>query len=182
MNRSARTLAYRYACALLSDCNDSSSLQEVASQLHGLRDTYLHGNHILQQLMNNPIFSDKQRLHLLKLLEQKLGLHANLSRFLQLLVQRDRICYLPQIAVAFAHLRRVQEGTLSAQVTSAHVLSQQQRDQLMQLLQDAFNKQVLLQCKQDSHLLAGTRVYVGGFTFDATLKGRLEALRKQLVV
>ena len=180
MDESARTLAYRYARALLLGCKDSQSLQQIASQLHCLCLSYTQDNRVLKQLMNNPTFSIKQRLHVVELLEQRLGLQKDLARFLRLLVQRDRIRTLPQIASAFSHLKEVQEGSLRARVTSAQLLPEDQRNQLTTLLQNTLGKQVLLQCKQDASVLAGIRIYAGGFVFDATLKGRLEALRKRL--
>ncbi len=176
-----RVLAHRYADALLQECDSPKMLEEIAEQLHGLARAFAESDSPLRHVLLNPLFHVEQRLAILQNLRRALGLHARFVRFMVTLVRRDRAGHLPEISKAFAYLRRVREGVLLARVTSATPLSESNREALAALLAGCFAKRVILDCRQDARLLGGIRVHAAGFVFDATLRGRARALRKQLL-
>ncbi|MEM7495476.1 MAG: F0F1 ATP synthase subunit delta, partial [Myxococcota bacterium] len=71
-----RSLAHRYASALLQECGDSpDQLSEIARQLHVVAQTFSEPNSALRHLFLNPLFHVEQRLATLHRLQKNLNLH-----------------------------------------------------------------------------------------------------------
>ncbi len=69
-----------------------------------------------------------------------------------------------------------------ATVTSAVPLQAKERTRVEKALADLFKSDVEMEERTDPSLLSGFSVQVGGWTFDASLKGRLERLQHALTV
>jgi F-type H+-transporting ATPase subunit delta len=77
--------------------------------------------------------------------------------------------------LALAARRREQ---LTAVVTVAHDLTEQQRERLATALQGIYDKPVLLQVVSDPRVVGGIRVQVGDEVVDGTVLRRLEEVRR----
>jgi F-type H+-transporting ATPase subunit delta len=65
-------------------------------------------------------------------------------------------------------------------VTSAVPLPDDQREQLRQELRAKYNKEPVLTTQVNPALLGGVVIRVGDWIYDASVRTRLETLRKQL--
>jgi F-type H+-transporting ATPase subunit delta len=103
---------------------------------------------------------------------------ANLVR---LLAQRSRLEMLPLIAAEFGRLLNRQRGTVEATVTSALPLDSAETDALRARIRSMTKADVYLRTVVDPALIGGITVRVGDTLLDASVRGRLERLREQLV-
>lgn len=100
--------------------------------------------------------------------------------FLKVLINYRRLSLLPEIASQFEHFRRRHEKRLRVQVTSAVELSRDQRRKLAERLSRRFGSEVEMETDVDKDLLGGLVVRAGDHVIDASVRGRLEKLGREL--
>ncbi|HEX6508819.1 MAG TPA: ATP synthase F1 subunit delta [Chloroflexota bacterium] len=111
------------------------------------------------------------------------GVRPHVLNLLLTLVVRHRVNLLPGIAQEFEALERQARGIVEADVTVARQVNKDETRQIEESLARATGgKQVNLQVHQDPSILGGIIVRVGDRLFDASVRGRLERLRQELVV
>ena len=106
------------------------------------------------------------------------ALQLNLAR---LLVRKNRTALAPEIAVQFAAMVQAQRGVQQARATTAVPLTSAEQQALSQRLEASTGHPVELETDVDPELLGGVVVQIGDRLIDASVRGRLDALRKSLV-
>ena len=101
----------------------------------------------------------------------------NLAR---LLVRKSRTALAPEIAAQFRAMVQEREGVRHARATTAVALNDAERRALAERLQGSTGHPVELETDVDPELLGGVVVLIGDRLIDASVRGRLEALRKSL--
>lgn len=103
-----------------------------------------------------------------------------LRRFLELLVAHEGIGLLPQVEQAYSAQWNTRRGVVAAEAVTAVPLD----DALSRALEEAIRKstglEVELQEKTDPAVLGGVFLKMSGHTYDGTVRGRLQALRRIL--
>jgi F-type H+-transporting ATPase subunit delta len=99
----------------------------------------------------------------------------------RLLVDRGRADLLPTIAAEYQRLLNRQRGVVEAEVTSAAPLSADELEALRARIEAMAGTKVDLRTRVDESLIGGLTVKVAGRLLDASVRGRLERLRSQLV-
>jgi F-type H+-transporting ATPase subunit delta len=99
---------------------------------------------------------------------------------LHLLLERDRIAILPEIARAYGDLIDRREGIVKAKITTSVALESAQRDELVRRLEQASGKKIRATFALDASLIGGAKVQVGDRLIDASLRTQLDSLAKQL--
>ena len=102
----------------------------------------------------------------------------NLAR---LLVRKSRTELAPAIAEQFRAMVQAKEGIQKAHATTAVPLTSAETEALAQRLQASTGHPVELETDVDPELLGGVVVQIGDRLIDASVRGKLDALRKTLV-
>lgn len=102
----------------------------------------------------------------------------NLSR---LLVERGRIDRIVVVAAEYGRLRNRERGIVEAIVTSAVPLGPAETAAVKGRVEAMTGRSVDLETRVDGGLIGGLTVRVGDTLLDASVRGRLERLRDQLV-
>jgi F-type H+-transporting ATPase subunit delta len=133
----------------------------------------------LRELLRNPQLDPRARA---AALEDVLALGDQLLRnFLLVLVDKGRIGQLEVIAEEFERLVAEQEGVLSAELTTAVELSDDDERRLLQQIETASGRKVEATRHVDPGLIGGIVLQVGSHRLDASVRGRLDRLRRALV-
>jgi F-type H+-transporting ATPase subunit delta len=133
----------------------------------------------LRELLRNPQLDPRARA---AALEDVLALGDQLLRnFLLVLVDKGRIGELEVIAEEFERLVAEQEGVLSAELTTAVELSDDDERRLLQQIETASGRKVEATRHVDPGLIGGIVLQVGSYRLDASVRGRLDRLRRALV-
>lgn len=173
------SIARRYARALLDLSAESGRTDAVAEQLGALVRA-VEGNPELGDVLVNPAFTREQRQRVVEALVAAVQADPVLANGLRLLVDRNRLVYLPDIARAFHDMADARAGRVRGRVTSAVALSQDALTRLSAALQGATQRQVVLEAKVDPAVLGGVAAQVGGTLYDGTLRTQLEQMRRVL--
>jgi F-type H+-transporting ATPase subunit delta len=99
-----------------------------------------------------------------------------------MLLERGRVELLPGVAEAFADRVRQHRGIALAEVTTAVPLDAPERDYVAAQLARYFGRQIEMHTRVDPAIIGGVVARVEDQLIDASVRGRLEALKKRLEV
>lgn len=133
----------------------------------------------LQSLVGSPRVDAEQ---LLAVFAAVFGgeLDTRLANFLKVLMHYHRLELLPEIHVQFERFRRASERRIKVKVTSAVALDDDQQHKLGERLRHKFDADIEMETDVDPDLLGGLVVRAGDQVIDASIRGRLHQLGRQL--
>jgi F-type H+-transporting ATPase subunit delta len=172
----ATGLAGRYAIALFELASSAGSIEKTEAELSVLA-TLLVENEEFSQLVTNPIFGKDQQLSACALVAKTLSLSDLVANLLGVLVTNRRLVKLGSVIDMFKKIAAANRGEISAEVTTAHVLNDEQLASLKDSLKKAVGQDVTFETKVDESLLGGLIVKVGSRMIDSSLKSKLENLK-----
>ena len=138
------------------------------------------GEERVRDVLDNPAVPLPERV---RLVDQLFGsrVSAPVLNLLRLLVDRGRTELLPAVAAEYRRLTNRQQGIVEAVVTSALPLTSDETQAIRQRVEAMAGARVDLRTEVDESLIGGLTVKVGGRLLDASVRGRLERLRDQLI-
>jgi F-type H+-transporting ATPase subunit delta len=167
-----------YARALFEAAQEKGRLEAVREQLEQVVTAAAEVPE-LRELLRNPQLDPRARAVALE--EVLAGGDQLLRNFLLVLVDKGRIGQLEVIAEEFERLVAEQEGVLSAELTTAVELSDDDERRLLQQIETASGRKVEATRHVDPGLIGGIVLQVGSHRLDASVRGRLDRLRRSLV-
>jgi F-type H+-transporting ATPase subunit delta len=170
-------IAEVYARALFEAARDDGVLDRVHDELGEFADA-LDDDRNLQVFLFSPYFSSE---------EKKDGVRRIVSdaderflNFLELLAERHRMPALFRIRRIFQSLWAEENKLLPVTVTSATELDEALVQEIGARIEEQTGRRVELSSNVDPDVLGGLMVRVGNMVLDATIRNRLEQLRKQV--
>jgi F-type H+-transporting ATPase subunit delta len=167
-----------YARALFEAAQEKGRLEPVRDQLEQVVAAAAEVPE-LRELLRNPQLDPRARAAALE--DVLAGGDELLRNFLLLLVDKGRIGELEVIAQEFERLVAASEGILSAELTTAIELSDDDERRLLKQIEDASGRKVEATRRVDPGLIGGIVLQVGSHRLDASVRGRLDRLRRTLV-
>jgi F-type H+-transporting ATPase subunit delta len=167
-----------YAHALFGAALQEGRLDIVRDQLAQVAEAEAEVPE-LRELLRNPQLDPRARAAALEdVLE---GGDELLRNFLLLLADKGRSAQIDDVAREFERLVAEHEGVLSAEVTTAVELSDADERRLLKQIEEASGRKVEATRRVDPGLIGGIVLQVGSHRLDASVRGRLDRLRRQLV-
>jgi F-type H+-transporting ATPase subunit delta len=173
------SLAGRYASALFDLASEAGNVSKVEADLDKLAAA-LAESADLAALIRNPEVSRADLGKASAALGKLLKLDQLTANFLGVLAQNRRLSQLPAIIAAFNTIAAAQRGEVTAQVTSAHPLTDTQLAQLQQKLKAREGRNVSLRASVDPDLLGGLVVTVGSKRIDSSIRTHLNSLAQAM--
>jgi F-type H+-transporting ATPase subunit delta len=171
-------IAQVYARALFEVASERDLLDVVREQLGSFADA-LHDNHELQVFFFSPYFSTEEKKEALHRVID--GAEETFMSFLETLVERHRMPALFRIRVRYDQLWDEAKKVLPVSVTSAVPLDEKTLKEIGDRIGEQTGDTVELTAAADPEIIGGIVVRVGNEILDASIRSRLEQLRKQLV-
>ncbi|MCB1948040.1 F0F1 ATP synthase subunit delta [Nitrosomonas sp.] len=173
----AVTVARPYAEAVYKLAVAKNNLTEWSSMLQDA--TVISQHEQVKALIGNPVVSAKQLGELL-LEIGKSRFNQEGRNFLLMLAENNRVNVLPQISQLFEHLKSQHEGVLEAIIVSAFEINSGQLKKLVASLEHKFNRKIDAKVQVNPELIGGVIVEVGDEIFDASIRGKLQAMASAL--
>ena len=169
-------LAGRYATALFELADEAKALDAVADDLRALK-ALLAESDSLRRLVRSPVLSRDEQGRAIEAVLSKAGAAPLTLKFIGVAAANRRLFALPGMIDAYlAELAR-RRGEMTAQVTSAHALSDSQTKALVDQLKKAVGAKVTVDVSVDPSLLGGLVVKVGSRMIDSSLRTKLSKLQ-----
>lgn len=134
----------------------------------------------LRLLMDSPTFAPEKKGAILSDLSGSLELSDGMKNFLGLLLEKDRLRYLPQIESDYRSFADELSGVLRASVVSATEMTETNRESIRAALEQQTGKKIELTNRIDPSLIGGIQVEIGGRVFDGSLKTQLKRFEDTL--
>ena len=166
-----------YANALFEAAQDKGRLEPVREQLAQFVTAEAEVPE-LRALLRNPEIDPRARAAALE--ELLTGGDEVLRNFLLVLADKGRAAQLEEIAREFERLIAEHEGVVHAELTTAVELSDDEADKLLGQIEKASGRKVEASRSVDPNLIGGIVLQVGSHRLDASVRGRLERLRREL--
>ena len=117
------------------------------------------------------------------LIQRALGtsVQPQVLNLIRLFVRRDKLDLLPAVAAEFKSLLNRRQGVVQAVVTSASPLTAQEDAAVRAKVSRLAGAEVDLSARVDPALIGGLTVRIGDRLIDASVRGRLERLREDLL-
>ena len=173
------SLAGRYASALFDLAAEAGNVSAVESDLEKL-DSALRESADLKALIANPEVSRADLGKAMAALAGLLELDGLTAKFLGVLAENRRVSQLPAMIAAFNTIAAAQRGEVTAQVTSAHALSDEQVETLKDKLKAREGRNVNIRTSVDPDLLGGLVVTIGSKRIDSSIRTRLNSLAQAM--
>jgi F-type H+-transporting ATPase subunit delta len=171
----AGSSARRYAEALLEIATETGSVSAFRSSLERLRDAI--GHDALRALRDRRVPIERRRAALDAAAKDE---PTPVRAILTILLERDRIALLPEVARALGELVDRREGVVIAKVTTPVEIDERQRGDLIRRLERTSGKRIRATFAVDPALLGGARIQLGDRLIDTTVRAQLDAMRAQL--
>lgn len=133
----------------------------------------------LQAFLSNPQVETAAKQSVL--LELTEGADELVRNGLRLLAEKGRAGEIAHVHEEFEALADRAEGRVAVELTTAYELSEEEAASIVRRIEEASGRQVEATRRVDPALVGGIVLQVGSMRLDASVRGRLERLRRELV-
>jgi F-type H+-transporting ATPase subunit delta len=170
-------IAQVYARALFEVAVEHDSLDEIREQLDQFADA-LDENRQLASFFFSPYFSAEEKKD--GLARAVTDANPAFANFLQALIERHRMPAIFRIRAEFIDLWDEAKRLLPVLITTAVELDSATVQNLSKRIGDQVDRNIEMSTAVDPEILGGVMLRVGNVILDASIKNRLEQLRKQV--
>jgi F-type H+-transporting ATPase subunit delta len=175
-----QSIARRYAKGLFAvserDGKDRESLREMRDVL-----AVMEAGPKLARALTLPLIEAEKRKELLSDVLKAVGTSPVVSAFLSLLLEKNRMNYLPLICEAFERMADEKAGIVKGIGYAPYPVSGDARTRIEEVLARRLDRKVQLDMHEDASLIGGIKVVVGGFRIDGSVKRQLELLNERML-
>jgi ATP synthase F1 delta subunit len=170
-------IAAVYARSVFEVAREAGKLDVVREQLGQFADA-LAENHEMQVFFFSPYFSTQEKINGLR--KSVDGAEAIVLNFLELLAEKRRMPALFRIRRAYDELWEEENKRLPVEIVSAVKLQKRVTKEIGDRIAEQTGRTVELTTEVDPDVIGGLVVRVGNTVLDASVRHRLEILRKEV--
>jgi F-type H+-transporting ATPase subunit delta len=177
---SISTIANRYARALADVITERRETNEVVSELDlfaGMMRQYEQ----LREVFASPVLPLERKRAILNELLARLKLRPTSNNFLHLLLNNSRLHELDQMLRALSRELDARTNIVSAEITTAREIGEQEKSMLRDKLKGATGKEVRLRFHTDPNIIGGIVTRIGSLIYDGSIKNQLAQMKRSLV-
>jgi len=169
------SLAGRYAIALFELARDEKQIDEVGASLARLRQAVTESAD-LRELISSPLIGREDQARAIGAVVGSLGLDRLTGNFVGVLAQNRRLSQIPAVIRNFNLLAARHRGEITAEVTSARPLDDDQVGQIKQQLRTRMGRDIAVELNVDPAILGGLVVKIGSQMIDSSIRTKLNTL------
>jgi F-type H+-transporting ATPase subunit delta len=169
----------RYALALYNVAEEKGKIEEYLKDFREIVQL-IKSNEELQQIIKHPQISTSTRKKtFIKLFKGRID--EELLSFLLLLIEKDRILYAEEKLNEIEKIHLERNNTLIADVKTVVNLQNEEREELIKILQTKYNKKIILREEINKELIGGVYVRVGNDVIDGTIKSKIDEMKEMML-
>ena len=177
---SVETVARRYAAALADVVVKTNETEAVRTELKTW-ETMIESNRDLQNAFGNPAISQANKEKVLESLIDKTQPAKTTANFLRVLLRNSRLTEIREINEKLSSVLEERNGNVSAQITSARLLSETEKTELKTNLAKLAGKNVNIKFEIDDTLIGGVVTRIGSTVYDGSVRSQLEELKQRMI-
>lgn len=167
-----------YSRALFELSEENGNSSAILKELESLK-TIFDENCELIKLLSAPTLNATEKQKIISdIFLNKIS--ETVFNFLNVLVDKGRISFIDKIISEYRNLYNEKNGILEITAVTSTPLSDELRNKLIAKLESVSSKKITLVEKTDKTILGGIILNYGNTQIDASIKSRLDTLRKTL--
>ena len=183
MKAADKTLSKRYARAYM--CLDGLAFESktdaaAKGRIAELKAVWSDAARFKRFFLHPLIGYEDKREILVKLLPKEL-MTSHAAEFVRLLIKENRVNLLDTVLEDCVKLYNAYAGIVLAEVASRYPLTTEEAAHVEKTVSAAFGKKVLVTQAVTERVIGGLEIKISDLLIDATIKGRLEKLRKSIL-
>jgi len=167
-----------YAEALLEASRDKDSIARVRKEFDAFAAALAESDDLRGFLRNPQVETEIKQAALDDLLT---GADKTLLNFVHLLAEKGRIAEVGEVHEEFGRLLAREERILALELTTAVELSDKEAAKVVKQIEEASGRSVVATRTVDPDIIGGIVVQAGSVRADASVRGRLDQLREELI-
>ena len=167
-----------YAEALLEASRDKDSIAQVREEFDAFAAA-LAESADLRGFLRNPQVETETKLSALD--DLLAGADKTFLNFVHLLAEKGRIAEAEAVHEEFGRLLAREEHVLELELTTAVELSDKEAAKVVKQIEEASGRSVVATRTVDPDIIGGIVVQAGSRRADASVRGRLDQLREELI-
>lgn len=172
-------ISKRYGRAMFALAKSENKVEEYLEQLRVIMNITKENPGLLE-IFDHPKVTLTEKITLIDDLFKD-GFDKEVRDFLKLLVTKDRISSLIMMIQDYEELYYEYKNIVLVRVTSAEALGEEEISTLLLKLEELFEKKVIIDQRIDPSIIGGLLIAAQDKVIDATVKGRLEKVRHNLL-
>ncbi len=172
-------IGYRYAKSAFSLALEHQELEAVRDDMSMIHDL-CHDSREFSNMLVSPIISGKKKLEVLELIFDGKFRTTMVPLLVQMIVQKGRESFLPNVTEAFLGMYDEAKGILRGVLTSASELSAATVEDVKAAMEKSTGKSFEMTTEVDPDLIGGFKLTVGDRLFDGSLSSSLRKLKQEL--
>lgn len=172
-------IARRYAKALFSATEKNREGEAVKKEIDILSHV-IDTNRELRNLIYNPIFGREEKERVIIGILNKIKGRETTKNFIRLLLKKDRIGFLREIAESLTQLIDEKENRKKAVVITSSKLPDKSLSKIKERLIAVTKKNIEMVEKVDGSIIGGVVIQVGSLVYDGSIKMQLDNIKERL--
>jgi len=176
----SQSIARRYAKGLFGVGEKDGKYREYLAEYEEVLGLFEKEERLKKALML-PIVEVAKRRELLSDVMRSIQVSLPLATMFTMLLERNRMGYLPLIRDQYRDLVDEKEGRVQGTLWSAYPLDDATKARIEKELGAKMGKEVILDVHEDKGLIGGIKVMIRGTIIDGSIKQQLETLKENIL-
>jgi F-type H+-transporting ATPase subunit delta len=172
-------IAERYATAVFEIVKENNNLPRLEENLNDLTAA-LDDSADLRELLVNPVYSRQEQENAISAVAEAMGMIPAMKNVLGLMARKRRLFVVPAMIRRLREMIAEHKGEVTAEVTSAVALTDEQSANLTATLKEKVGKDVKISTTVDESLIGGLIVKVGSKMIDTSIRSKLNSLQNAM--
>ena len=179
-NRFSDSSAKSYSQALYELAFEEKNLNDVEKNVISLL-RLISQSEDFNSLIKDPTNKQENQLNVINIIFEKFNLNNLLKKFLNFLVIKRRFFYVEKILKDFIMICSKNRGEISAKLTVAKELSENQINKIKNDLSQDFGSDVKLNYNYDPGLIGGLIMQIESVMIDTSIKNKLQKIENKMI-
>ena len=179
-NRFSDSSAKSYSQALYELAFEEKNLNDVEKNVISLL-RLISQSEDFNSLIKDPTNKQENQLNVINIIFEKFNLNNLLKKFLNFLVIKRRFFYVEKILKDFIMICSKSRGEISAKLTVAKELSENQINKIKNDLSQDFGSDVKLNYNYDPGLIGGLIMQIESVMIDTSIKNKLQKIENKMI-
>ena len=169
-------ISERYGSALYDLASQKKCIDDILKDFEVVEKTLKESSE-LTHLVTSPLVNSDEKLKILLKIFSKINLNNLTTTFLKVLDNNKRISYLISIISKFKIINSEKRGDITAEVTSANELSEDEKNNITNELKNTLGQKLSLNFNVDKDIIGGLIVKVGSKMIDTSIANKINKLK-----
>ena len=169
-------ISERYGSALYDLASEKKCIDNILNDFEVV-EKVMKGNSELRQVLKSPLVNSDEKLNILLKIFSKSNLNNLTETFFKVLNNNKRISKLISIILQFKKINSEKRGDITADVTSANELSEEEKSNITNQLKNSLGQKLSLNFDVDKDIIGGLIVRVGSKMIDTSILNKINKLK-----